>query len=233
MRKKEKHIRCVLMMPFLPSLTLVSSSSCAVPSEEKSIKVFRMRAKLYLYTEKMFLFPPNFDVSGPSASEFLIFLSFFSRSCGPNTHAHQRASRESKKSFFGEEPESESERMCVEWASEFRESKLGDSEQPTWVVGKWKWKWKREEKEEKLWKLTNYHSRPSSHSNPSQKSNPILLVLVFDYNMHSIHTISYDAWSSDHFDHFLSFRFSILKFFLSLPFETNFQCLLCKLLCSF
>lgn len=49
--------------------------------------------------------------------------------------------------------------------------------------------------------LTDYHSPPWFHSNPSHLGNP---VLVFRYNMHNIDTISYDACSSDHFDHFLS-----------------------------
>jgi hypothetical protein len=61
------------MMLFFLSLVLVFFLH---PSEEKSIKVFRMRGKC-IHTEKMFLLRSIFDVSGPSASEFLIFFSLW------------------------------------------------------------------------------------------------------------------------------------------------------------
>lgn len=70
-KKTRKHIRCVLCSQYHPS----SSGSrllLAHPSEEKSIKVFRMRAER-ISTQRKCSFRSISDVSGPSASEFLIF----------------------------------------------------------------------------------------------------------------------------------------------------------------
>lgn len=159
-KAKEKHIRCIVMMLFFLLWVLVFFLR---PSEEKSIKVFRMRGKC-IYTEKMFLLRSIFDVSGPSASEFLIFLSFClffpvtsSRSFLVQ-HTHAR-SREREKFHATRE----------NWVAVTSSSENG--------------------KEKKI-ELTDYHSPPWSHSNPSHLGNPIL---VFDYNMHNIDTISYDA----------------------------------------
>jgi hypothetical protein len=164
------------------------------PSEEKSIKVFRMRGKC-IHTEKMFLLRSIFDVSGPSASEFLIFfvafdsfifIPFFSVPC-TRTHI-QRARWERKKKFT-------SRHERIGWLVTFEEN-----ENFTWTSPKKK----------RQTQLTDYHSPPWFHSNPSHLGNPIL---VFHYNMHNIDTISYDACSSDHFDHFLSLYSIKILFF--------------------
>lgn len=87
MRTEErKHIRCILciMMLFF-SLALV----CLLLASQwgKINKSVPHESKMYIHTEKMFLLRSIFDVSGPSASEFLIFFSLLR----PNTHAHPAA----------------------------------------------------------------------------------------------------------------------------------------------
>ena len=181
---KEKHIRCIVMMLFFLTLVLVFFLH---PSEKKSIKVFRMRGKC-IHTEKMFLLRSIFDVSGPSASEFLIFFSLWLFYLHPVlfwsicTHIQRARERTDRKNVS-------------------RHERIG-------------WRWRSRMKFRELPKLTDYHSPPWFHSNPSHLGNPILM---FHYNTHNIDTISYDACSSDHFDHFLSL-FPIKILFFSSPF---------------
>lgn len=106
---------------FLPSSSDVGSRVVFflhLPARRKSIKVFRMRAKLNISTRENVSFSPLFHASGPSASEFLIFLLLLalrSFSGSAPTHARTFPERERER-----KRERERGRDCRSMAKTYR-----------------------------------------------------------------------------------------------------------------